>query len=241
MTTRTRKATGSTPEKNTAAKKPARTRRNNPAKAPATNTAPPSLSLVKPAPSPQPAPDRNTLVDLRHRLPVRRQSATGPYTPQQLTEARACQASAMAALPIPHLLWLAQPDGRAAARLTDGTFIVHTAYRGPQFTAHIRCPHGAIHQHSVTSGRELAEARAVTKGCERQHATDKQNDAITRGVQRPTPAPKPAVVVQLREGVRRAKALHDDTEPLSLNDIAAGLEARTADTDDHQAKEDLQP
>lgn len=191
-----------------------------------------------------------TVVDLRHPLPVRRRNFTGPYTPAQITEARAVLASAMARLPIPSLLWLTQPDGRAYAKLPNGTLLIHTHPTNPEFDAHIPCRHGALHQHLVTTARDLAEARAVTHACERPHATPTADEgtcldwdkAINYGVA-PTRTPKTGVIVQLRAGARRAAhTLHDDTEPLNLTDITAGLRDRaaaTADTD--QPKEHPQP
>jgi hypothetical protein len=122
MTARTRtvkkttEPTTPTPAKKTTAKRtPAKPRTPRTRK-----TTTPVLSLVKEQPTVQPQPTV-TLVDLRKPLKRRRRNFTGPHTPAQLTEARACLASAMAGLPIPHILWLTQINGHAAARLADGT------------------------------------------------------------------------------------------------------------------------
>lgn len=203
--------------------------------APKTTT--PALSLVAPKPTP-------TVVDLRHALRVRRRNFVGPYTQHQIAGARAAQASAALQLPIPVNRW-----NGPTATLADGTLLTHNDRPGhnptqtppPDFTAHIACRHGAIHTHPITRAHHLAEARAITRACGQAHADTTADDdkvldwdkAINRGV-RPVHQPKPAVVVQLREGVRRAQALHDETEPLSLNTIADGLAARkegAADTE----------
>jgi hypothetical protein len=168
-------------------------------------------------------PVRDTVVDMRKPLPVRRPRATGPYSAQELTEARACLASAMARLPIPVLAWHTLPNERASARLADGTLIVHTAHRDPVFTAHVTCPHGAVHAHQVTDPGSLHAARTATKACTERHGSDDQTDALTRGV---GPVPKPPAVHPLGEGLHRARAARADTEGLSLTDIAAGLHAR---------------
>ena len=100
---------------------------------------------------------RATVIDLRHPLPVRRRNFVGPHTSAQITEARATLASAMARLPVPSILWLTQPDGRAYAKLPNGTLLIHTHPTNPEFDAYIPCRHGALHQHLVTTARDLAE------------------------------------------------------------------------------------
>lgn len=193
------------------------------------------------------ANNRATVVDLRHRLPVRRRNFVGPYTPAQIAEARAVLASAMARLPIPSLLWLTQADGRAYAKLPNGTLLIHTHPTQPEFDAYIPCRHGALHQHLVTNARDLAEARAVTHACEHPHTTPTAGEdgrldwdkAINHGVT--TRPAQTGVIVQLRAGARRAAhTLHDDTEPLTLTDITAGLRDRAAGAAD-QPKEHPQP
>ncbi|MEW1565778.1 hypothetical protein AB0454_22665 [Streptomyces sp. NPDC093509] len=215
------------------------TRRNQPA-----NTTP-AAPRQKATPAPKaPAQPAISLVKLtktpKRRRPLTKRPRTlhGRHTGIQLVEARACLASATARLPIPHILWLAQPNGQAAARLTDGTFLLHTAERAPDFLALIRCPLGTLHAHTIHTAADLAEARAVTHACMRQHETDDHHKAITHGV-RPTAKPKPSAVLALREGVRRAEATKADTQPLSRKDIADGLAARADGTD--TAKEHPEP
>ncbi|WP_309031330.1 hypothetical protein [Streptomyces alfalfae] len=188
----------------------------------------------------RPADNRRTVVDLRKPLPTRRPHAHGPYTAAQLTEARAVLASATAQLPVPHLLWLTQIDGRAAARLADGTLLIH---RGPghrpHFTALVRCPHGALHHHTITTAQQLREARADTALCTRQHGTDSQHQALTGRIQPPAD-PAPSRVSRLGDALTTARLAAADTQPLSHDDIRAGLAARTA-ADQETAKEHPQP
>lgn len=115
-------------------------------------------------------PNPSTPTNPHKPLPVRRRDFTGPYTPHQLTEARAALASATAQLPIPTLLWLTQINGRAAARLGDGTLLTHNGpHHQPNFTAHIPCPHGALHEHTVHTAHDLATARTLTRTCTTPH------------------------------------------------------------------------
>ncbi|MFJ4473301.1 hypothetical protein ACIP2X_38205 [Streptomyces sp. NPDC089424] len=217
-------------------------------------TARPAAKKTTPAPTktatPRPAhaePDRinlhknhppaPTLVDLRPPLRIRRRVFVGPHKPTELAAIRAALASAAARLPIPVRAW-----NGPTAHLHDGTTLTHTpAYattdQPPQFIAHIPCPHGATHEYLIRSARDLAGARAVTSLCQVSHGSPDQDTAIRHGA--PAVAqPKPPAAFQLREGVRRAQALHDDTEPLNRDDIDAGLTAR-ADTD--SPKEHPQP
>lgn len=178
----------------------------------------------------KPTPGR-TLVTLQRRRSL------GRYTPAQLAEARAALASATARLPIPHILWLAQLDGRASARLADGTHLIHTHERDPEFTAYLRCPTGGLHTEPVTSERDLKAARAVTNTCTRRHDDPDQGDqddspcdwhkAITHGVHQAVPSHLSALTTDLHM-VKKTPA---DTQPLSLDDIDAGLADRTTDTE----------
>ncbi len=181
-------------------------------------------------------PGRNgkgTVVELRPKLATRRRTAAGPYTPEQLTEARACQASAMAQLPIPVLAWTVPTQttsDRAHALLADGTLITHVAHRAPVFTADIPCRHGARHHHTIRTAAELDRYRKAAAHCEHQHANDEQHQAITDGV-RPTTATQPTKVNQLAEGIKRATASVTDTQPLSEAEIAAHIAQQLADND----------
>lgn len=213
-------------------------------KAPAKRTAParpprkrkstaPALSLVK------------TVVDLRKPLTVRRQLFVGPMGPNEQAAIRAALDSARLRLPVTVRTW-----NGSQALLADGTLLIHNPGPDRVFTAHVACPHGAIHGWPINSHTDLREARAVTRACGRPHTapTADPDDihiehdwdkAITRGVL-PTARPKPPAVQSLREGVRRAEATKADTQPLDLNDIAEGLAERAA-ADHDQPKEHPQP
>jgi hypothetical protein len=227
---RTAKKTDTTPapapvRKPAAKRTPAaRTGRKRTAPRKTTTPAAQALSLVKEQPEP-------TTVDVRDRLPIRRRHFVGEYTRTQIVEARAALASATARLPIPHILWLAQIDGRAAARLADGTHLVHTHERAPEFTAILRCPTGGLHTEPVTCERDLRAARTITATCTRRHdETDPEADgydwhkAVTLGVQKLIPAR----LSPLNAGLQAAKKATADTQPLSKQDIADGLAARAA-------------
>jgi len=237
MTARTRPAKNTTeadapaPAKKAAAKRaPAKPRAT---RTPRTRkTTSPALSLVKEQPTVQPQP-AVTLVDLRKPLKARRRNFVGTHTTAQLVEARACLASAMAQLPVPHLLWLTQIDGRAAARLADGTHLIHTHHRAPEFTAILRCPTGGLHTELVTNDRDLRAARTITATCTRRHDdTDPGaggydwHKAATLGVQKLIPAR----LSPLNVGLQAVKKATAKTQPLDLNVIADGLAARAADT-----------
>jgi hypothetical protein len=246
MTARTRtvkkttEPTTPTPAKKTTAKRtPAKPRTPRTRK-----TTTPVLSLVKEQPTVQPQPTV-TLVDLRKPLKRRRRNFTGPHTPAQLTEARACLASAMAGLPIPHILWLTQINGHAAARLADGTHLIHTHHRNPEFTAILRCPTGGLHTHLVTNNRDLKAARTITGTCTRRHDdTDPGaggydwHKATTLGIQKLIPAR----LSPLNAGLKTAKKATAKTQPMNTAVIAEGLAARAAaNTDPKPAKEPPQP
>jgi hypothetical protein len=227
MATRTRKtASPSTPpaKKTTTKKTTARAPRKTTTKK---TTPTPALSLVKPGDTTTTA----TVVDLRDPLPVRRRYFVGTHSRARIVEARACLASAAAQLPIPHLLWLAQIDGRATARLADGTYLVHTHERAPEFTAYLRCPTGGLHTELVTNDRDLKAARAITKTCRRRHdGTDPAaggydwHKAATLGVQKLIPAR----LSPLNAGLKTAKKAMAKTQPMNTAEIAEGLAQRAA-------------
>lgn len=234
MATRTRRTTtpGNTaPAKQTAAKTPAKktTTRKAAAKKP-------TLTVVPDQPA--------TVIDLRKPLKARRGTATGPYTAAQLTEARACLASATAQLPVPHLLWLTQPNGQAAARLTDDTLLIHTHHRAPEFTAILRCPTGGLHTELVTNHQDLKAARTITGTCTRRHDDTEPeaggydwHKAITLGVKKVVPAR----LSPLNAGLQAVKKATADTQPLPLDDIAEGLTERATSIDTEEPKEHPEP
>lgn len=223
------------PAKKTAAKRaPAKPR---PPRARTQKAAAPALSLVKQQPEPA-----VTIVDQRDPLPVRQRHFTGPHTKAQIIEARAALASATARLPIPHLLWLTQIDGRAAARLADGTHLIHTHERAPEFTAILRCPTGGLHTELVTNDRDLKAARAITATCIRRHdqtdpsaGTYDWHKAATLGIHKVIPVR----LSVLNVGLQAAKKATADTQPMPEQAIADGLAERAADTE--TPKEHPQP
>jgi hypothetical protein len=167
-----------------------------------------------------------TTVDLRKPLPVRRRVFVGPMGAQEQAAIRAALASAAAQLPIPVRTW-----NGPTAHLTDGTVITHTpahAYtdQTPTFQAAIRCPHGAAHTYTIHTAQELHRARQITALCNQTTDTAPQ-----------TPQPNPAVRA-LGDALTRAKTAAADTQPLTLADITAGLEARA---DAEAPKEHPQP
>ncbi|MBE4761801.1 hypothetical protein [Streptomyces caniscabiei] len=197
------------------------TRKTAAKKAPAARKATAKKTPTRPAAKARPAP-----VDLRHPLPVRRRVFVGPMGAHEQAAIRAALASAAARLPIPVRAW-----NGPTAHLANGTVLTHTPHHAttdqtPQFTAHIPCRHGATHQHLIHTARDLAAARTATNRCDGLHGA--------------TP-PKPAAILQLREGIQRATASAADTQPLSRDDIDTGLAARAAGADTDQPKEHPQP
>jgi hypothetical protein len=196
--------------------------RKTPAKKTTTGkTAARKTPTAKPASKPQ-----RTVVDLRHPLPVRRRVFVGPMGAHEQAAIRAALASAVAYLPVPVRAW-----NGPTAHLGDGTVLAHTPHHAttdqtPQFIAHIPCRHGATHQHLIHSARDLAAARTATNHCDGRHGTAQ---------------PKPSAVLQLREGIQRATASAADTQPLSRDDIDAGLTNRAAAAHTDQPKENPQP
>jgi hypothetical protein len=223
-TTQTAKAT---PAKKTAAKKPA-TKRTPRARTPGkTATAAPALSLVKDS-TDTTTPNPTTLVDLRHALPVRRRFV-GPLGATEQAAARAALAAAAARLPIPVRTW-----NGSTAQLADGTLLIHNPGPDRLFTAHIACPHGAIHGTPIRTLHDLHAARTNTHACQHPHGGVNADQAITTGVNTSPPKALTPVLV-VHEGLRRTA----DTQPLSQTEIADGLTNRTADNE--QAKEHPAP
>ncbi|MGW2725532.1 hypothetical protein [Streptomyces sp. NPDC001492] len=227
--------------KKTAAKPATGTARKRTTRKPAADI--PALTLVNP--NGKKAEEKaGTVLDLRRPLTVRRKLFVGPMGPSEQAAIRAALDSARLRLPIPVRAW-----NGSTAQLADGTLLTHNPGPDPDnpdtaprvFTAHIACRHGAVHGWPINRYSDLAIARDRTADCETPHAEpvadpDGIEDeldwetAITRGVL-PVAQPKPSVVLQLREGVRRATAAADKTQPLDQNEIAEGLAARAAETD----------
>jgi hypothetical protein len=189
MATRTNSARKTTPAKKTAAKAPAK-KAASPARKPAAKKA-----LSKAAPV-------NTVVDLRRPLPVRRRVFVGPMGAVEQAAIRAALASAAARLPVPVRAW-----NGPVAHLQDGTVLTHTPAHAPTsqtptFTAAIRCPHGAVHAHTIHTAQELHRARILTVQC------NQRTDTAPK-----TPAPNPAVRA-LGDGLTRAKSATAETQPI---------------------------
>jgi hypothetical protein len=208
MAARTNSARKTTPAKKTAANTPAK-KTASPARKPAAKKALPKAAPVNNA----------TVVDFRRPLPIRRKVFVGPMGVTEQAAIRAALASAAARLPVAVSAWTGP-----RAELADGTVLTHTpphatTDRQPTFVATIRCPHGAVHAHTIHTAQELHRARILTIQCDQRADTAPE-----------TPAPNPAVRA-LGDGLTRAKSATAETEPMSADAIAAGLAARAADTE----------
>lgn len=208
MAARTNSARKTTPAKKTAAKTPVK-KTASPARKPAAKKALPKTAPV----------NTDTVVDFRRPLPVRRKVFVGPMGVTEQAAIRAALAAAAARLPVPVSAWTGP-----RAELADGTVLTHTpphatTDRQPTFVATIRCPHGAVHAHTIHTAQELHRARILTVQC------DQRTDTAPE-----TPAPNPSVRA-LGDGLTRAKTATAETEPLNQAEIAAGLAARAADTE----------
>ncbi|MFF7476605.1 hypothetical protein [Streptomyces sp. NPDC008092] len=208
MATRTRKTTAK--KTATAAKK------TTPARKPAAKKALPNTPPV----------NTDTVVNVRPPVLVRRKVFVGPMGVTEQAAIRAALAAAKAALRVPVSAWHGP-----VAHLADDTVLTHTPAHAttdqtPTFRAAIACPHGAIHLYTIHTAQELHRARLLTAQCD--------------GCTIPTPdtetSPKPAVRA-LGDALTRARSATAETQPMSRDDIAAGLAARATD----QAKEHPQP
>jgi hypothetical protein len=155
--------------------------------------------------------------------------------------------------------WRDLPDGTAAIHFPSGARLDHTPTEDAPFHANTPCPAGSIHRHPVRTPADLADAEKAAKDCTEHTATAAAvNIAVTRV--NPTPEPTeaascrriPTWALQLpgdgpitktipipEEPVVRATASAAQTQPMPLNDIADGLAARTADSE--QPKEHPEP
>jgi hypothetical protein len=230
MATRTRKQTPSsnpTPAKKTPAKAAPAKRTINRGATKTTAAKTPTKTAAKKA-LPATAPVNDTIVDTRPKLTVRRKLFVGPLGVQEQAAVRAALAAASAGLPVPVRTW-----NGSQAQLADGTLLIHNPSTDRLFTAHIACPHGAIHGWPITTRHDLNEARAVTRICQTPHTSSTGSDldwdqALTHGV---TPLTQPVVKVsRLAEGLKKAKAAATDTQGLARDDIDNAL-ANRADHD----------
>jgi hypothetical protein len=233
--TRTAKATSpapATPAKKTAAKRaPAKKAARVPSKTTTAQKATPSgLSLVKATKT----------------LPTRNK----PFMTD--VQGYATLAARIAGILTPRITaWTDHGDGTATRPLKDGT--LHYTQKTRTLTWQATCLMGAVHTYRLDSPSTAAAARVQAATCQQLHADlttipkltpneledlgllqtptwarpDLLGDAITETI----PVPD--------EPVTRATASAADTQPISRADIAAGLAARTADTEN--AKEHPQP
>lgn len=213
-------AAAPTPAKKAAAKRTTPAKPRAPRTRAARKTAAPVLSLAKQKPAQDDPQPTATIVDHRPPLTVRRRLFVGPMGANEQAAVRAALATATTRLPIPVRSW-----NGSTARLADGTLITHNPGPDRTYTAHIACRHGAIHGYPIHTDTDLREARALTHACERPHGGINADQAINHGVTTTPPTISP--VLELSEGIRRTAT----TQPLSVDDIAAGLAARTADTE----------
>jgi hypothetical protein len=222
MATRAAKTTAkkTTPAKKTTAARAPRTRKTTTAK----TTTPARLSLVKPT------DDRG----LRYPLKARRRLFVGPMGPTEQAAIRAALDSARIALPVPVSSWTG-----STANLADGLILTHNPGPDRYFTAHIACPHGAIHGWPINSHADLRQARAITRACGSRHTANMPGDdgteldwdkATTHGIQRTN---------RLGDGIQTIRKTVTDTQPLSEAEIAAHIAQQLADND--TPKEHPQP
>ena len=138
-----------------------------------------------------------------------------------------------------------------------------TTDQPPQFTAAIRCPHGATHTHTIHSALDLRSARLITQDCDRRHAEPTEHDGVEldwdkaigprQPAQRavfPVPVPGENTVsktvlalpatrrVLADQLTRTPRTTAADTQPIPRADIEAGLTARA---DHDHAKEHPEP
>lgn len=227
MATRTGNARKTTPaQRDTAKKAAAKKTTTRPRKTAAAKKTQPRLSLV--------TNDRGTVVDLRYPLKARRRLFVGPMGPSEQAAIRAALDAARIALPVPVSSW----DG-STANLADGLILTHNPGPDRHFTAHIACPHGAIHGWPISSHDDLRRARAITRACGSRHTANMPGDdgteldwdkASTHGIQRTS---------RLGDGIKTIRKTVTDTQPLSEAEIAAHIAQQLADQD--TAKEHPQP
>src|SRR4051812_15330070 len=167
MATRTGNARKTTPAQRDTAKKTAAAKKTTPRtpRKTAAKKTQPRLSLVKPT------DDRGTVVDLRYPLKARRRLFVGPMGTTEQAAIRAALDSARIALPVPVSSW-----NGSTANLTDGLVLTHNPGPDRYFTAHIACPHGAIHGWPISSHADLRQARAITRACGSRHTANMPGD-----------------------------------------------------------------
>jgi hypothetical protein len=235
-TTRTRKQTPAQPDTTTPA-----------AKTPARKTTP-----AKKAPARKPAAKKTAA------------PATQPKRKQErgwMTDAQgfAVLAARIAGINTDRIQdWRDHGDGTVTRALDDGTLLYKVATRTLRWQA--TCCMGAVHTYRIDDASMAAAARTRAATCPLLHAdfstlkglTDEElaelgvHTGITLVKQPPSEDPDtetftvllPVKVRALGDTLTRATTATDDTQPLPVTEIAAGLTAR-ADTE--EAKEHPQP
>lgn len=232
MTTRTRKAPSTTPAKKTtaprktAAKKTAARQTGKKT----TKKTQPRLSLVKPTPE----------------IPARRR----PFMTD--VQGYATLAARIAGIPTPRINdWRDHRDGTATRPLTDGSTLHYTlTTRTLRWQA--VCPMGAIHEYVLDSPSTAAAVRVHADRCCETHADLTHIPRLTPDelaalglLQTPTWARPDLLGDDITETIpvpdealTRATASASKTQPLSQEEIAAGLTARA---DHDHAKEHPEP
>jgi hypothetical protein len=226
MATRAAKTTAkkAAPAKKTAPRAP-RTRKTTTTK----KTTPPRLSLVKP-PKPLPVRDRDFITD---------------------AQIYATHAAKRAGIPVHRIReWTDHHDGTATRLLTDG--YLHYTHPTRTLTWRATCRMGALHTYLLDSPSTSAHARVQAANCEELHADLSTVQPLTGNelealglLQTPTWARKdvigePATVSIPAPLGPKDRALIERTQPLSLEEIAAGIAARAA-ADNDTPKEHPQP
>jgi hypothetical protein len=152
--------------------------------------------------------------------------------------------------------WIDHGDGTATRALQDGTLHYHQPTR--TLTWQATCRMGAIHAYQLNSPSTAAAARVQAATCQQLHHDLSTVEPLTAdelealGLLQTTTWARPDVLGEpatesipvalpdrqpraLADALTHSNASTTDTQPLTAADIAAGLEARAADTD--QAKE----
>jgi hypothetical protein len=182
----------------------------------------PRLALVTPEPS-------TTEIDRRTR--------------DFITDAQiyATHAAKQAGIPVHRIReWTDHQDGTATRALRDGT--LHYTHETRTLTWQTTCRMGAVHTYTLDSRAAAAAARVQAATCEELHADLSNQKPLTANeleaaglLQTPTWA-RPDILgddftdtkVIPDEPINRATASAADTQPLSRQEIAEGIAARTA-------------
>ncbi|MGA5670009.1 hypothetical protein ACPCTG_31580 [Streptomyces pseudogriseolus] len=233
-----------------------RTTRNTTAKKTTPAPAKPRLSLIKPTPE---QPRLSLIKTPTPALPTRHSD--------YLTDAQiyAVHAARTAGVPVHRIReWRDHRNNTATRPLTDGS-LLHYDHNTRTLTWHAQCPMGATHVYTLTTPSTAAAARVLAARCHQPHAdlthlkplsrdewealglhtgpTWARPDLLDETPTETIPVPLPTTEQEpeprtLADQLARTHADAADTQPLSRDQIAAGLEARA---DNDQPKEHPQP